>query len=91
MRKPSRKSPTKKSFWMGFGAGAVLVFVTTLGLVIPGVGEVGRTLLIVPRAVLEFFIDTQHAPGLLNIGVLTLLSGLFYGGLASLMHFLRKV
>lgn len=91
MRRPIRHSSLKKSFWIGFGVGAVLVFITTLGLIVPFVGEIGLLLLIVPRTVMEFFIDTQHAPGLLNIGVLVLLSGLFYGGLASLMHFLRKV
>jgi len=71
----------KRYFWIGFGIGVVLVPVTTLGLVLPYVGEIGRAILFVPRWATELLIDTQTAPGGLSLGLLALFSGLFFGGI----------
>ena len=75
---------TKKYFWIGAAIGVVLVPITTLGLVIPFVGEIGRFLLVVPRLVISLLIDTQTSSGALTIPLLAVLSGLFYGAIGLL-------
>jgi hypothetical protein len=79
-----------RNFWIGFGVGVVLVPVTTLGLVLPYIGEIGKAILFVPRWLTELLIDTQTAPGGLSLGLLALLSGLFFGGLGYCADMLRK-
>ena len=78
-----------KTFWIGFAIGVVLVPVTTLGLIIPYIGEIGRFILAVPRLLTELLLDTQTAPGALNLLVLATLSGLFFGGIGWLIALFR--
>lgn len=74
----------KKGFWIGAAVGVLLVPVTTLGLVIPFVGEIGRFILVVPRLATSLLIDTETTSGAVTVPILAVLSGLFFGGIGLL-------
>lgn len=79
----------KKYVFSGLVFGALLIPVSTLGLILPIVGILTYPLTFFPKIVVTGILDTQSVSGLLSVGTMAVVSVLFYGILGYLFFLTR--
>jgi uncharacterized membrane protein len=80
----------KKGIIIGFIFGVLSVPIATLGLVSVFFEVVFRPIIFVPRLIVLSLMDPQNLPGLLTMGTLALVSGVFYALVGLVISYLYK-